>query len=57
MIFKVMVNANEESDTLYIEADSQPQARNVLFHHTGPIPDNMLSWQSVKTVPENIELL
>lgn len=52
-IFKV----EAEGDTMYIGADDQNGARMKLTEAIGQIPESMLSWSEVPTLPDGEELL
>lgn len=52
-IFKV----EAEGDTLYIQAESQKAARKQLHDKIGYVPDGMLTWSEVESLPEGQELL
>ncbi|GLS13588.1 hypothetical protein [Hydrogenophaga electricum] len=46
-----------EGDTLYIEAETVQEARTQLHEKVGPIPDSLLSWSVVVTLPDGETLL
>lgn len=44
-------------DTMFIKAETQQAAEDILFETTGPIPRDMLVWSTVDELPEGEELL
>lgn len=52
-IFKV----SAMGDQMFIKADSQEEARKHMEEFTGPIPDHLLTWETVDALPEGEELL
>lgn len=44
-------------DVIYIQAADKAAARARLFEVMGPMPDSILSWSEVKTLPEGEEFL
>ena len=48
--------ATAEGDTMYISADSKDSAKRKLTLVCGPIPDSMIDWTEVDSLPEGEEL-
>lgn len=46
-----------EGDTIYIQAPDKDAARKRLFIFTGEIPDSLLTWSEVDSLPEGEEFL
>jgi len=46
-----------EGDTVYIQARSEQEAREILFSKMGEIPDSLLDWSTVEKLPEGEEFL
>jgi len=52
-IFKVVA----EGDTVYLKAKDLDDAKNILKVKIGPIPDRLLAFSEVDSVPKDEELL
>ena len=46
-----------EGDTVYIQARSEQEARELLFSKMGEIPEELLGWSVVNKLPKGEEFL
>jgi hypothetical protein len=46
-----------EGDTVYIQARSEQEAKEILFSKMGEIPESLLSWSTVAKLPKDEEFL
>lgn len=56
-IFKCETNAGFEHDTLYFSGACLSDAKKKLDNMCGEIPDDLITWTEVKTVPHGEEIL